>query len=130
MAKTLKPEELGETIQQELTIYSKQVTEGVDEAGLEAIKKLVKLTKSTAPVGARGKYKKNITYQERENRVGTKTYVWGVKAPEHRLTHLLTHGHATKDGGRTKADPFLANALDQVMPEYERRVEEVIKNGK
>jgi len=130
MAKTIKPEELSEAIKQELTMYSKLVTEGVDAAGLESIKKLVKLTKATAPVGNRGSFKRNITSKEIANPIGTKTYVWGVKAPDYRLTHLLVHGHATKDGGRTKADPFLANALDQVLPEYERRVEEVIKNGK
>ena len=58
------------------------------------------------------------------------SYIWYVRAPAHRLTHLLVHGHATKDGGRTKGDPFLKNALDEVLPEYEQRVEEAIKNGK
>lgn len=59
---------------------------------------------------------------------GVFSYVWHVKAPDYRLTHLLVHGHATKDGGRTKGNPFLANALAQVLPEYERKVEEVLRN--
>ena len=50
-----------------------------------------------------------------------------MKAPCHRLTHLLVHGHETRDGGRTRPDPFLKNALDRVLPEYERDVEEAIK---
>ena len=54
---------------------------------------------------------------------------WYVKAPDYRLTHLIVHGHATKDGGRTRGNPFLKNALDEVLPEYEREVEEVLKNG-
>lgn len=130
MANTIKPGEFGAAIHQELTMYSKRVKDGVDEAGLDSIKKLVKLTKATAPVGARGSFKRRITYKETTDALGSKKYIWGVKAPDYRLTHLLAHGHATKDGEHTKADPFLANALDQVMPEYERRVEEVIKNGK
>ena len=47
----------------------------------------------------------------------------------HRLTHLLVHGHATRNGGRTKANPFLKNALDAVLPEYERAVEEAVKEA-
>ena len=53
--------------------------------------------------------------------------MWYVKAPDHRLTHLLVRGHATKDGGRTKADPFLENALDVVLPEYEQNAREAVK---
>ena len=58
-----------------------------------------------------------------------KRYIWYVKAPDHRLTHLLVHGHATRNGGRTKANPFLKNALDDVLPEYERAVEEAVKEA-
>ena len=56
-----------------------------------------------------------------------KKFVWHVKAPDYRLTHLLVHGHATKTGGRTKADPFLHKALDVVLPEYEQAVKEACK---
>jgi hypothetical protein len=59
---------------------------------------------------------------------GQKRFIWHVKAPDYRLTHLLVKGHATKDGGRTKANPFLQNALDQVLPEYEKEVEEAVKS--
>ena len=54
-------------------------------------------------------------------------HIWYVKAPDHRLTHLLVHGHATRNGGRTKPDPFLHNALADVLPEYEKAVEEAVK---
>ena len=112
-----------------VTIYHDSVVEGIDSAGGEAIKKLVKLTKANAPEGHRRRYKKSITSKRLEkNKRGSK-YVWFVKPPDHRLTHLLVHGHATKDGGRTKSNPFLANALDQVLPEYEEKVKEVISNG-
>jgi hypothetical protein len=130
MSKAIKPEDLGKAVQQELTLYSKAVQDGVNDAGRDAMKKLVKQTKATAPVGYRKKFKKGITFTEERSPLGSIKYTWGVKAPDHRLVHLLVHGHAKKNGGRTKSNPFLANALDTVLPEYERAVEEVIKNGK
>ena len=130
MSKAIKPEDLGKAIKQELTLYSKAVQDGVNDAGRDAMKKLIKQTKATAPVGYRKKFKKGITFTEERSPLGSIKYTWGVKAPDHRLVHLLVHGHAKKDGGRTKSNPFLANALDTVLPEYERAVEEAIKNDK
>lgn len=123
----IKPEQLGEAIAELLGTYNEQVTERVNEAGRESMKKLVKLTKASAPVGVRGTFKKNITSQELDDGHGLKKFVWGVKAPDYRLTHLVVHGHATPTG-RTKANPFLQQALDRVLPEYEENVEEALKN--
>ena len=128
MSRKIKPEDLGAAIANELTVYHKNVIERVNESGRAAIKKLVKITKTKAPVGERGSFKKNITSQETDAGNGMKSFTWYVKAPDHRLTHLLVHGHATKDGGRTKGDPFLANALDQVLPEFEKNIEEAVSN--
>ena len=127
MAKTVKPSDLGAAIEQELTVYHESVTAKVDEAGAEAVKKLAKITKSTAPEGARGKFRRSITSGVKEKTNRGNTYAWYVKPPESRLTHLLARGHATKNGGRTKADPFLQDACDQVLPEYETAVEEAVK---
>lgn len=127
MAKSIRPNQLATALQEQLVIYSKEVQEGVNEAGRTAMKKMVKLTKASAPVGERGKFKRAITMTEESTGIGDKRFTWHVKAPEHRLAHLLVHGHATKDGGRTKADPFLKNAVDTVLPEYEQAVEEAIQ---
>lgn len=128
MAKGISPDKLGEAIEQELTIYHTSVVERLNKAGEAAIKKLVELTKSTAPVGARGSFKRNITGKLLEKNSRGSTHVWYVKPPDHRLTHLLVNGHETKDGGRTKADPFLQNALEVVLSEYEQAAEEAVKN--
>lgn len=128
MAKSIKAEDLGAVIGQELALYSNDVREKVDAAGKKAIKKLVRLTEETAPIGERvgGNYAASIASKEVKGKRGN-SYVWHVKPPNHRLTHLLVHGHATKDGGRTKPNPFLQNAVDTVLPEYEKEVEEAIK---
>ena len=125
----ISPNNLQDAIRRELTVYSENLTEAVNAAGEQAVKKLVKRTKATAPVGVRGTFKKNISSKEIESVSGMKKYVWHVKAPDHRLTHLLVHGHVTPTGGRTRANPFLKNALAEVLPEYEKAVEEAARNG-
>ena len=129
--------ELGSAMEQALELYNQDVQDGIIRVTEGNMKELVKKTKATAPVGRRhGQFKKNITadYQElrrvKKLRGRTIRATWYVKAPDYRLTHLLVHGHATKDGGRTRANPFLQNALDSVLPKYEKEVEEVLKNGK
>lgn len=129
MPKSISPGDLSKAIQEQLTIYHKDVTERIDAEGRKAIKKLVKLTQETAPIGDRlgGNFATSITSQEIKGPRGS-TFVWGVKSPNHRLTHLLVHGHDTVNGKRTKANPFLEKALDTVLPEYEAAVEEALKN--
>lgn len=124
MAKlTIKSSDLGGAIAQIVNQYHGDVVEAVNAAGDKAIKALVKKTKATAPKRS-GDYKKAITYTKETKFTGDVEYEWGAKAPHHRLTHLLVHGHAKKDGGRVDGDPFLENALAEVLPEYERDVEE------
>ena len=127
MANTIKLTDLGKAVEQELTIYHRDVLNRVNSASEDAVKALVKKTKATAPKRS-GRFRRNIASKtvlgDRGNR-----YIWYVKSPDHRLTHLLVHGHAKKDGGRVQGDPFLKNALDEVLPEYESAVEEAIING-
>lgn len=129
MAKKVTLDNLGDAIADELTIYHESVVEAIDGLSDKAVKDLVKKTKVTAPVGARGSFKKNISGKRLEKTKRGSKHVWYVKAPDHRLTHLLVNGHATKDGGRTKGNPFLQNALSEVLPEYEQAVKEALQNG-
>lgn len=126
MAKTIKTDQLGAAIEQELTLYHEDVTKRVNACSEAAAKSLVKKTKATAPV-ASGSFKKNIASKLLEKSPNGDTYAWYVKPPDHRVTHLLVHGHATRNGGRTKANPFLKNALADVLPDYEKAVEEAVK---
>jgi hypothetical protein len=130
LAKSIKPADLEDAIKEELTLYHREVLEKVNEAGEKAVKELVKQTKKTAPKRL-GDFRKAITYKEETNSAtGDKEYTWGAKSPKHRLTHLLVKGHAKKNGGRVPGDPFLENALDQVLPVYENEVKEALENVK
>ena len=121
---------LGDAIRQTLTLYHQDVNEAIDECSKNAAKDLVKKTKATAPVGYRGSFKRNISSKQLTKSLNGSTYVWYVKAPDYRLTHLLAHGHATRDGGRTRADPFLADAVEVVKKDYEESVKEALRRGK
>lgn len=123
---TIKPTDLGAAIAEQLGLYHEEVVEAVNAAGEKAVKKLVQITKKTAPVRT-GKYYKAIT-SETVPRPAGNIYVWGVEKPHHRVTHLLVKGHPTRNGGRTTGDPFLQNALDTVLPEYEKDIQEALKN--
>lgn len=130
MSKNVKPGDLGAALEQELTIYNEEVNEGLRRVTEDSMKKLVKLTKATAPTGKRnGQYRKNITadYKATKGKSRKVSATWYVRAPDYRLTHLLVHGHDKKNGGRTRANPFLENAVNQVLPEYEQAVQEVLK---
>lgn len=123
---TVSPEYLGAAITRELTLYQQESLERINNASQRAAEKLVKLTKANAPVGARGKFKSSIASKLFKSTLNGDTYVWYVRAPAHRLTHLLAHGHATRNGGRTRANPFLADAVNEVLREYEIEVEAIL----
>ena len=128
---------LNEQLAEVLTIYSSRVNDKIRDVTTETMKKLVKETRATAPVGRRhGQYKKNITADYSGTRKSARGLrgqnikaVWYVKAPDYRLTHLLVKGHDTRDGDRTTPNPFLQNAIDKVLPEYERALEEALQDG-
>ena len=122
----IDPENLADAIQDQLDLFVQEKVSAINSVGQKAIKKLVKLTKAAAPK-RKGNYAKAITHTAKPDPVtGLQEFTWGARAPFHRLTHLLVHGHEAKDGGRVAGDPFLQNALDVVLPEYEVDVEEVL----
>ena len=123
MAKSIKPSDLGDAIAEALGLYHEGVVQAVNAAGERAAKKLVQITKKTAPKRT-GDYRKALTYTAKENSAtGDGEDTWGAKGKHGRLTHLLVKGHPTGNGGRTTGDPFLQNALDTVRPEYEKEVQ-------
>lgn len=139
MPKTVRVDQLSAALERELTLYSEEVNAQLEAATVEAMNDLVKKTKETAPKDT-GRFRRNITSDVKQfEKARRKAHggfhgkvvksTWYVKAPDYRLTHLLVKGHAKAGGGRVEGDPFLKNALDEVLPAYEKAVEEAIKNG-
>lgn len=129
MAKlTITPDKLSKAINQELTLYHDGVLDKLRDATRDSMETLVRKTRATAPK-REGKFRRAISGDFRGLAKGlfTVSARWYVKAPHYRLTHLLVHGHAKKGGGRTKADPFLHQAVNEVLPAYEEAVKEALK---
>ena len=117
----IKGDQIEVALRQVLNSYSANVTGKINQATEAAAKKLVKITKQTAP-NRTGKYRRAIDAKLLEKRAVGDVWIWYAKEPRHRLTHLLVHGHkirgAKRKKERTKADPFLNKAIAEVEPEY------------
>lgn len=125
MARVIKPEMLGAAIQEELELYHEGVIERLNACTLRAVKTLVKRAKSAAPA-LTGSFKKSIAYKLLFSHPNGNTYVWYVKPPDHRITHLLAHGHATVNGGRVAGNFPLKGITDEVLRVYMEDVEEAL----
>lgn len=128
MAKvTITADKLAKAVEQELTTYHEDVLEKLRAATRSSMEQLVKKTRATAPK-ATGAFRRHISgdFKGLARGLNTVNATWYVKAPHYRLTHLLVHGHAKVNGGRVEGDPFLENALAEVLPDYEKAVEEAI----
>lgn len=127
MGKTIRPEQLGEAIQAELTLYAEGVRDRVNVAGESSSKKLLSMTKANAPK-ATGSLKRHLTVKALAlGATGSKLFVLHAKAPDHRIFHLAVHGHALPNGERARGNSFVQDALDQVLPEYEEAVKEAVR---
>lgn len=125
MSKRVAPGELGDALGEVLTLYAQDVADGINAVGEETMAKLVEETRRTAPIDS-GAFRRAISSQCIKRLTGD-VFVWYAKGRQGRLTHLLVHGHAKRNGGRVPSNPFLADALKRLLPEYEKRVKEVVE---
>lgn len=130
MSKNVKIEDLSDAIGKELEIYDRDITQKIKRQAVRSIKQCVETTKLTAPVGKRTKhYRDDIAWRTLEDTYRKTVVQWYVKAPNYRLSHLLNNGHATKNGGRVEGTNFITRAHDETVRDYEKEIEDIIKNA-
>lgn len=93
-----------------------------------AMRKLVKLTKATAPRDT-GEYVKHITSKTTSDTPTNYAKTWYVRGKRAYITHLLNFGHAKANGGRVEGTHFLDFAKKQVVEEYLDAVKEALSGG-
>ncbi len=102
-----KGENLHEAILSELYEFSYEVEQIVQEELDKGAQDLKNELKATSPKRS-GRYAKN--WKVRKN--GRSRTVYNGK-PTYRVTHLLEHGHASRDGGRVGAKPHIKQAEEK-----------------
>lgn len=120
----IKISDLSNQLNEVLEEYKTDVTAAVNDVGHAVIKQLTNETRRNAPKNT-GEYKKHISWKSAiKNAMGDKEYTWYVRGTNANLTHLLTNGHQLRNGGRTRANPFLKDAVENARIAYEKRLME------
>lgn len=113
MSKKIKVDELSNVIKEYLENFKDVTEEACEEGVLTTADEAVKELRSAHPSGS-GDYgswdEYNSSWKKRKEK---KTKNKGILAivyneKHYRLTHLLEKGHATVNGGRTRAFPHIA----------------------
>ncbi|TYR75582.1 HK97 gp10 family phage protein [Rossellomorea vietnamensis] len=113
--------DLSKEIAKTLSIYTKEVTKGLEREKLRTAKDTVEILMHTSPIGHTGEYLEGWD----KKKVGTAQVVYN--RTDYHLTHLLEKGHAKRGGGRVAAQVHIAPAEQQAIDDYVKRVEKVIK---
>ena len=127
MAK-ISVDQLAAEIAKGLAEYSQDVVEKVNISSEKIGKEAVKQLKQTSPKKT-GEYAKSWTMKTEPEVGQPHKRIVHVKAPHYRLAHLLEYGHAKVGGGRVEGRPHIRPAEEEVIREFTREVEEVIKRG-
>ena len=135
MAKKIKIDDLSKEIGKILETYTDEVISDTKKVVDEVSKDALKYTKDHAPVedrrtSRRGKYKKSLkikTVYESLTEKRNKIYASGK---EYRLTHLLENGHASRKGGRVKAQPHFSYGQMIVDKQLLKKIKNLIKGDR
>ncbi len=118
--KKIAVDELGNAIAKEFEQYVDLTTDEVKKIVKEVAEDVTEEIKSKAPVDT-GAYKRSWVATQTKNTGNAAEYT--VHSAKHyRLTHLLEYGHAKRGGGRTKAQPHIANGEKLAIKELKRKI--------
>lgn len=129
--KKIKPEQLGEAINEILTEYADEVVENSKEAVEATAKMAVQVAQAYASRIGRGRYAKSIKSTKTETSVyGTTVTIYST---QYRVAHLLEHGHVLKIRGKvrgtTRAFPHFAPAEAMAETMLEQKVKQAIQRS-
>ena len=127
MGKTVSIDGLADAVMEELTEYNTLAQETMKKAVTKAGQTVRKEIQSGAPVRT-GKYAKSWTAKKtRES--STRLEVTVYSPSRYMLAHLLEHGHAKHNGGRTRAFPHIAPAEEAGEKQLEADIIRGLSHG-
>ena len=126
MAKKIPIDRLSAEINKILTEYGEQVQQDVDEAAQRVTKAGVKAVRANAnsTFDGTGKYAKGWKSKFEKERLSSQGIIYNGDLPG--LPHLLEHGHANRNGGRTPGRPHIAPVEQQIIKDFEEAVKKAI----
>lgn len=128
MSKAIKPETFAKAVKDYLEIYVEDIQEDVEEVSNQIGKEARDELKQTSPKKT-GKYAKGWTVRkDKKNKNYYTVKVWNKTS--YQLTHLLEFGHATRNGGRTRAIPHIRPVEEKYKKEFEKILKEKIRRSK
>lgn len=121
----IKADNLASTINDYLSEYGNVVTDVLDKAVNDVAKESVNDLKQGGPYKTRNKAKYTGAWKSKKekSRTGSSATVYNSASPG--LAHLLEFGHATRNGGRTKAYPH----IEPVDSKTEKRILEYLEGN-
>lgn len=125
--KKVSVDQLADAVAEILDEYAETTELGMKKAVRDAGNTVKKAIGEGAPVKT-GKYAKSWavkTTKETANALEVTVH----SRNRYQLAHLLEHGHAKRNGGRTRAIPHIAPAEEKGMEQLERDIERSLRNG-
>lgn len=127
MSNTIRPDQLTEAVMSQLTEYADMTADAMKDAVDKAAKTVKKEIQAGAPKDT-GAYKKSWRIKTTKNKShDVKKTVYSAK--KYRLTHLLEHGHALRNGGRARAFPHIEPAAELGERQLIQDIESALRRG-
>lgn len=125
MSKAIKPNLLSKEITKALENYADDISEEVEFEANKVGKEAVNELKQDSPKGTRKSYAKG--WKIKKDKRGKNLYIVKIhNKTDYQLTHLLEFGHATRNGGRTKAQPHIRPVEQKYSEEFEKELKKRI----
>ena len=120
--------DLTDAIMDAMHEYTSEVEEAIPDIVDDTADAMVAQIRSTSP-NRTGKYAKGWTARKMTQSIRSKEgYTKLVCNPKrYYLSHLLEYGHAKRNGGRVSGKPHIRPACDKLLPELEKKIEDVVK---
>lgn len=115
-----------------LNDYSHDIQDAITEEAIRIAKDGQNKLKKTSPINKKstshkGRYAKGWRVKTEKGRGFVNCTIYN--ATDYQLTHLLENGHLTRNGKKTTPIKHIEPVHDECCDEFEKGVENIVKNG-